>query len=130
MGENSFAPVPTALYGFDGFDGFVLLMAAIAYWVLRYAIIASHMTRCLREQLEATSREKYRPSCMSWQFLQRFSAGGFVAAPMLWLHPRGSFPIVGSSGYWETPGWLYDPEIVGNAAHMSSFPFHPELSAA
>jgi uncharacterized membrane protein len=36
MGENHFAEVPTALYGF------VLLMAAIAYWFLERAIIAEH----------------------------------------------------------------------------------------
>ena len=35
MGENHFAAQPTALYGF------VLLMAAIAYYVLEQAIIAS-----------------------------------------------------------------------------------------
>ena len=35
MGENHFAPTPTALYGV------VLLMAAIAYWILQRVIIAS-----------------------------------------------------------------------------------------
>ena len=35
MGENHFAPAPSALYGA------VLLMAAIAYWVLQQRIIAS-----------------------------------------------------------------------------------------
>lgn len=35
-GENHFAPVPTALYGV------VLLMAALAYWILQRVIIASH----------------------------------------------------------------------------------------
>ena len=35
MGENHFAPLPTALYGA------VLLMAAIAYWLLQRLIIAS-----------------------------------------------------------------------------------------
>ncbi len=35
MGENHFAPAPSALYGF------VLLMAAIAYWILQQIIIAS-----------------------------------------------------------------------------------------
>jgi uncharacterized membrane protein len=34
MGENRFAPTPTAVYGF------VLLMAAVAYFVLQHAIIA------------------------------------------------------------------------------------------
>ena len=36
MGENHFAELPTALYGF------VLLMAGIAYWFLERAIIAEH----------------------------------------------------------------------------------------
>lgn len=35
MGENEFAPLPAALYGV------ILLMAAIGYWVLQQAIIAS-----------------------------------------------------------------------------------------
>jgi len=35
MGENHFAPVPSALYGV------VLLMAAIAYWVLQQTILAT-----------------------------------------------------------------------------------------
>ena len=36
MGENHFATIPTALYGA------VLLMAAVAYWILQQAIIARH----------------------------------------------------------------------------------------
>jgi uncharacterized membrane protein len=35
MGENHFAALPTALYGF------VLLMAAVAYWILQRMIIAT-----------------------------------------------------------------------------------------
>ena len=35
MGENHFAPVPSALYGV------VLLLAAIAYWILQQTIIAA-----------------------------------------------------------------------------------------
>ena len=35
MGENHLAAIPTAIYGF------VLLMAAIAYWILQHRIIAS-----------------------------------------------------------------------------------------
>src|SRR5688572_16303309 len=36
MGENHFAPLPTAVYGV------VLLMAAIAFYILQQLIIASH----------------------------------------------------------------------------------------
>lgn len=35
MGENQFAPVPTALYGA------ILLLAAVAWWILQWRIIAS-----------------------------------------------------------------------------------------
>jgi uncharacterized membrane protein len=41
MGENHFAVLPTALYGV------VLLMAAVAYWILQQAIIARHGPDCL-----------------------------------------------------------------------------------
>ena len=34
MGENSFGPVPTALYGA------ILMMAGIAYWILAHALVA------------------------------------------------------------------------------------------
>ncbi len=36
MGENHFAPAPTALYGV------VLLMSAIAYWILQFSIVRLH----------------------------------------------------------------------------------------
>jgi uncharacterized membrane protein len=36
MGENDFAPAPTALYGC------VLLLAAVAYWILQAAILRVH----------------------------------------------------------------------------------------
>jgi uncharacterized membrane protein len=41
MGENHFAPTPTAVYGF------VLLMAAIAYYILQRTIIAKQGPRSL-----------------------------------------------------------------------------------
>ncbi len=41
MGENHFTALPTALYGV------VLLMAALAYWILQRAIIASQGVRSL-----------------------------------------------------------------------------------
>jgi uncharacterized membrane protein len=44
MGENHFAPVPTAIYGV------VLLMAAMAYWILQRVIIASQGPQSLLKQ--------------------------------------------------------------------------------
>jgi len=44
MGENHFAPVPTALYGAD------LLLCGIAYWLLQHQIIASQGVGSLLRQ--------------------------------------------------------------------------------
>ncbi|MBL8296782.1 MAG: DUF1211 domain-containing protein [Rhodanobacteraceae bacterium] len=41
MGENHFAPIPSALYGV------ILLMAALAYWLLQHVIIASQGSNSL-----------------------------------------------------------------------------------
>lgn len=40
MGENHFTPALTSLYGV------VLLMAAIAYWILQCAILVSEVPGC------------------------------------------------------------------------------------
>ena len=56
MGENHFAPLPTALYGV------VLLMAAIAYYLLRTRIMRTHgqHSRARRARSAATSRARSR----------------------------------------------------------------------
>src|SRR5436190_11910284 len=36
MGQNHFAPLPTAVYGVD------LFLSAVAYWILQTAIVAEH----------------------------------------------------------------------------------------
>jgi len=53
MGENNFAPAPTALYGV------VMLMAAIAYWILQRTILATEepasvLRKALRNDLKGT----------------------------------------------------------------------------
>lgn len=56
MGENWFAPFPTALYGV------VLLLAAIAYWILERAILAEHSRDSLLAQaLGVRLKEKLSP---------------------------------------------------------------------
>ena len=55
MGENHFAAAPTALYGV------VLLMAAIAYWILQQIIIASQGPRFAAQA--ARSAATGRASC-------------------------------------------------------------------
>src|SRR5678809_1561176 len=56
MGENHFAPMPSALYGA------VLLMAAIAYWILQQTLIASEgQTSVLRTAVGSDWKGKLSP---------------------------------------------------------------------
>jgi uncharacterized membrane protein len=51
MGENHFAPLPTALYGV------VLLMAGLAYWLLSHAIVATDGPQSLLAQAVGKDRK-------------------------------------------------------------------------
>jgi uncharacterized membrane protein len=70
MGASHFAAAPTALYGV------VLLMAAIAYWVLP--------TRCCAPEWAAISREGFRRFFTLWPFPQRFCLNGSPEGFMCW----------------------------------------------
>lgn len=87
MGENSFAPAPTALYGG------VLLMAAIAYWILEAAILAEQgRDSLLARALGAGFKEKlslllYLVAVPS-AFVRPWIAGGLYAiVAVMWLIP-------------------------------------------
>ena len=87
MGENHLAPTPAAVYGF------VLLMAAIAYWVLQHAIIVQQG----RESLLAAAigndwKGKLSPAlyliAIPLAFVSSWIASGLYAfVAMLWLIP-------------------------------------------
>ena len=87
MGENGFAPTPTAVYGF------VLLMAAMAYEILQRAIIA----REGRDSLLALAvgrdwKGKVSPflyfAAIPLAFVNRWLASGlYVLVAFLWLIP-------------------------------------------
>ena len=87
MGENHLAPTPAAVYGF------VLLMAAIAYWVLQHAIIAQQG----RESLLAAAigndwKGKLSPTlyliAIPLAFVSSWIASGLYAfVALLWLVP-------------------------------------------
>lgn len=87
MGENHFASAPTALHGV------VLLLAAIAYWILQRTIIASQGSTSLLEQ--AIGRDiKGKPSPLLYAlaipaaFLEQWVAGGlYVLVALMWLVP-------------------------------------------
>ena len=87
MGENHFAPVPTALYGI------VLLLAAVAYWILQGRILAREPTDSkLRLELGLDLKGKLSPLLyllgIVAAFWQPWIAGAFyVLVACLWLVP-------------------------------------------
>ena len=87
MGENHFAALPTALYGV------VLLMAAIAYWILQRTIMAAQGPDSLLETAIGTDlKGKLSPllyiAGIGLAFVDHRIAGGvYVFAALLWLVP-------------------------------------------
>jgi uncharacterized membrane protein len=87
MGENHFAPVPSALYGF------VLLMAAIAYWILQQLIIASHgPDSVLKKAVGGDWKGKLSPIlyavAIPMAFVSRWvSLGIYILVALTWLVP-------------------------------------------
>jgi uncharacterized membrane protein len=86
-GENRFPPGPTFLYGF------VLLMAAIAYYLLEQAIIAEHgATSVLKKAVGADWKGKLSPILYFFAMLRAYSEpwlanGVYIAVALLWLVP-------------------------------------------
>jgi uncharacterized membrane protein len=87
MGENGFAPGPTALYGA------VLLLAAIAYWILQRAIIAGQGNASLlaqavgRDLKGKISPVLYLIAIPSAFVHQWISAALYVLVALMWLIP-------------------------------------------
>jgi TMEM175 potassium channel family protein len=87
MGENHFSTVPAAVYGV------VLLMAAIAYWILQQVIIASQGSdSLLKKAIGNDWKGKLSPvlyalaiACAFWS--QWVSIGLYVLVAMIWLVP-------------------------------------------
>jgi uncharacterized membrane protein len=87
MGENNFAPTPTALYGV------VLLMAAIAYWILQRTIIADQGdTSVLAAAVGNDFKGKLSLVCYAvaipMAFIHEWISGGlYVLMALIWLVP-------------------------------------------
>lgn len=87
MGENHFAPAPSALYGV------VLLMAAIAYWVLQRCIIASQgddslLAKAVGSDLKGNLSPILYAIAIPAAFFQQWIAGGlYVLVALMWLVP-------------------------------------------
>jgi uncharacterized membrane protein len=88
MGENHFAPLPTAVYGI------VLICAAIAYTILQTAIVRHHgpENQQLKEAIGSDLKGKlsivlYLVAIPS-AFLSQWIAGGlYLAVAVIWLIP-------------------------------------------
>jgi uncharacterized membrane protein len=87
MGENGFAPAPTALYGA------VLLLAAIAYWILQRTIIAGQgdsplLAKAVGRDLKGKlSPVLYLIAIPSAFISQWISAALYVLVALIWLVP-------------------------------------------
>jgi uncharacterized membrane protein len=87
MGENSFGPTPTALYGF------ILMMAGIAYWILAHAIIANEGEESIlakaigRDRKGVLSVLLYAPA-IPLSFFNRWAAESiYILVALIWLIP-------------------------------------------
>ena len=87
MGENHFAPAPTATYGF------VLLMAALAYYLLQRRIITvqgsdSLLARAVGRDLKGRISPILYIIAIPIAFVSRWIAGAlYVAVALMWLVP-------------------------------------------
>ena len=87
MGENHFAATPSALYGL------VLLMAAIAYWLLQQLIIASEgPDSLLKQAVGGDWKGKMSPviyaTAIPFAFWSQWiSLGLYVLVALVWLVP-------------------------------------------
>jgi len=87
MGENHFASAPTALYGV------VLLMAAIAYWILLRSILRkqgkdSLLARAIGKDLKGNVSVVIYAVAIAVAFLNQWIADGlYVLVALIWLIP-------------------------------------------
>jgi uncharacterized membrane protein len=87
MGENHFAAAPTAAYGV------VLLMAAVAYWVLQRAILSSQgrdsmLARAVGGDLKGKLSPLFYIVAIPMAFVRSWVSDAlFVAVALIWLIP-------------------------------------------
>ena len=87
MGENHFAPVPTAAYGV------VLFLAAIAYWILQRMIIENQgadsvLARAVGRDVKGKLSPLFYMLAIPAAFVRPWIAGAlYVAVALMWLLP-------------------------------------------
>jgi uncharacterized membrane protein len=94
MGENHFAPIPVALYGL------ILLMAAIAYWILQNRILKHHgPDSLLAKALGKNFKGKISPilylvAIGSTMFSSLIAGIIYVIVAFMWLVPDKRIEII------------------------------------
>jgi uncharacterized membrane protein len=86
MGENNFAQLPTAIYGI------VLLLAALAWWILQRALLKQNQDTLLATAMETTTKEMLSPILYIAGILLTFVRpwlGGvlYAVVAVVWLIP-------------------------------------------
>ncbi|MGI4813307.1 MAG: TMEM175 family protein [Janthinobacterium lividum] len=87
MGENHFSPVPTALYGG------VLMMAALAYWILQYTIMRvqgedSALAIAVGRDFKGKASVVVYAVAIPLALIQPWIAGAlYIAVAAMWLVP-------------------------------------------
>ena len=103
MGENHFAVMPTVLYGV------ILLMAAVAYWILQQAIIARHGRESLlaiavgRDLKGKLSPVLYVIAIIAAFFVPWVAGALYVLVAALWLVPDRRIERALAGGKGQTP---------------------------
>jgi uncharacterized membrane protein len=103
MGENHFAVMPTVLYGV------ILLMAAVAYWILQQAIIARHGGESLlakavgRDLKGKLSPVLYVIAIFAAFFVPWVAGALYVLVAALWLVPDRRIERALAGGKGQTP---------------------------
>ncbi len=94
IGENHFAPLPMALYGI------ILLMAAIAYYILTLVIIKTHGTdSILARAIGKDFKGKISPVlyviAIGCSWISPWIAGGlYIVVALIWLVPDKRIEII------------------------------------
>jgi uncharacterized membrane protein len=87
MGESDFAKVPVALYGV------VLLMSAIAYYILQWMILWKHgrdslLSRAIGKDIKGKASPILYAIAIAWSFFNEWVAGAIYAlVAFIWIIP-------------------------------------------
>jgi uncharacterized membrane protein len=94
MGENHFARMPLALYGI------ILLMSAIAYYILQTRIIVNHgpdslLSRAIGNDLKGKISPILYVIAIVLSFISEWIAGGiYILVALIWLVPDRRIEII------------------------------------